>query len=159
MNYRLNKTSVAVVAILILAAVGLFGYTLVKAPTQEEVTVPSQTKPTVPQTTRTITAMHQYKDGVHTIAGSVELPTPCYRLFTEPFFVGDTKDEVEIRFTTATEDTTCAQALTPVRFKVTFDAPESVHMTATWDGTPASLNLVPVREGQDLDSYELEVKG
>jgi hypothetical protein len=163
MNYRLNKSALYGVLLLVLLAAGIFGYTLVSAPTTTELIVEedstdvvSDTPASVPQA---IVAQHQFVGGMHTIAGSVDLPTPCHNLLTEPFFVGEDTSTVEVRFTTSVVGDVCAQVITPARFKLTFEADENATITALWNGRPAELNLVPVPEGANLDDFEVYVKG
>ena len=149
---------IAVVAILVVIAIILFAYTLVSAPIKQEVPSAQTASTTQPAPERLITAKHQYVDGVHAIAGTVEVPTPCHTVVVEPFFVDEAKSAVEIRFNTALQGDECAAQVTQVPFRVTFEAPEAVAITATWDGAPVRLNLVPVEPGETLDG-DLYMKG
>jgi len=154
MNYRINSTALTLVVLLVLVAAALFVYTLVSAPTEEPVVVEEVVEEEMVE--QLITAKHQYVDNVHTIAGTAEVPTPCHRLVLEPFFIGE--NEVEIRFNTFLEGDECAGEPFSAPFRVSFEAPEDVAITATWDGAPVRLNLVPVEEGETLDD-ELFIKG
>ncbi len=160
MNYRLNKLALYAVLLLVLVAIAIFGYTLIGAPTDEDrnddvTQVPGQ----VEVNGRSIQAKHQFKQGTHTIAGTVDMPTPCHRLIAEPFFTDESRQEVELRFTTSVEGDVCAQVITPTRFKVDFEAPEQARITGTWNGGTAGLNLVPVAPGEDLADFDVFVKG
>lgn len=161
MNYRLNKTALYGVIALVVAAALIFGYTLISAPTDEQTAGedPTSEQPMSNREERTITAQHQYVEGLHTVAGIVDMPTPCHQLIAEPFLLGEDAGQAEIRFTSSVEGDVCAQVITPARFKVTFEAREDVSMSATWNGAPATLNLVPVPDGEDLDDFEVYVKG
>lgn len=163
MNYRLNKTAITIVIILLIGAIGVFAYTLISSrgqegpaavSTEEENAQNDTTAPAI-----TITAKHQFKDTKHTVAGSIDLPSPCHRLLAEPFFVGGNTGTAEIRFTTSIEGEQCEQVVTPARFKVTFEAPETAAISATIDGKDAILNLVPVPKGENLDDFDIYVKG
>jgi hypothetical protein len=154
MNYRISRTALTLVVLLVLVVAALFVYTLISAPTEEPVFV--EQEPVATQEERLITAKHQYKDGVHTIAGTAEVPTPCHRLILEPFFVGE--NEVEVRFSTFLEGEECPGEPFQAPFQVSFEAPEDVTISATWDGAPVRFNLVPVAEGESLDD-ELYIKG
>lgn len=105
-----------------------------------------------------ITAKHEFSDGTHIIAGEVSLPTPCHILTTESRVTNEGAD-VLISFESSTQAETCAQVITPARFKIEFEAREDVVFSALWNGEKAELNLVPVAEGETLDEFELFIKG
>lgn len=105
-----------------------------------------------------ITAKHEYRDGIHTVAGEVSLPTPCHILSTDTEVSTD-GSEALILFESTTKAETCAQVITPARFKIDFEANEDAVITALWNGLKAELNLVPVGEGETLDDFELFIKG
>lgn len=158
MNYRINTKAVALVVLLVGTAIALFAWTLVSAPT--EVTTDEVAKQEASKTvdeSRIITAKHQYRGGVHTVAGLVDLPTPCHKLVVEPF-ITEADKKVELRFTTAVGTEGCAAVPTPTPFKVTFEAPEEVQISAVWDSVLVRLNLVPVGPGSSIDD-EGYVKG
>lgn len=158
MNYRINTKIVALVVVLVCIAAGLFIYTLISAPT--EITQPTDEQATSTQQNddRILTAKHQFADGLHTIAGKTEVPTPCHRLVAEPFFTEGSPIGVEVRFSTLLEGETCPSQLYEVPFRVSFEAPEDAILTATWNGAPVRLNLVPLQPGEELDD-ELYIKG
>lgn len=155
MNNRINKTAIALAVLLVLSAIALFTYTLVSAPTTQEPEELSNTQ--TPSTERVITAQHQYRGGIHTIAGTVDLPTPCHKLVVEPFFTTP-NEVVELRFTTTVAEEACAQVITPTPFKVTFEAPETVRIGGMLDGDSVRLNLVPVGPDSSIDDG-LYIKG
>ncbi len=151
------------VGVFVLLAFVLFGYIfmqgrsatpLVDVETDEQAAVentPSENKEPI------ITAAHEYEDGVHTFAGSIDLPTPCHRL-TNEVVVED--DEVTVVFTITEpgSDELCAQVITPTPFVVTAEAPEEATVSATLDGEGVVFNLVEVPEGEDIQTYEF-IKG
>jgi hypothetical protein len=165
MNYRLNKTALYVVLIVVLLAALVFGYTLVSAPTEidsmpaDSTLVDEESQNGGSTVTRSITAQQQYMDGIHTIAGTIALPTPCHRLLTEPFFIDEGRTQVEVRFTTLLEGDVCAQVVTDARFKISFEAVEDATISALYNGDPATLNLVPVEPGTDLSDFDIFIKG
>jgi hypothetical protein len=109
--------------------------------------------------TVSITAKHQFKDGTHIVAGDVNLPTPCYVLNTEARVAESQPEQVTLVFTTQTEPNVCAQVVTTERFKIDFKADENATITATWNGKPAKLNLIPAGADEDLSNFELFIKG
>jgi hypothetical protein len=152
MNYRLNGTTIALVTLLVLIAAGLFVYTLISAPTSEEVTEEEMQAVPAPETMeQIISAKHQYREGVHTIAGMAQVPTSCHGIVIEPFFVdGAATTTVELRFTTVLEGEECPAVPSDAPFMVSFEAPEDVRVEVVWDGTPVRLNLMPVGPDESL---------
>ncbi len=152
---------VAFVILLVCIAIALFTYTLVSAPggtSPEALKNDEQNTSTSPNdSSRLITAKHQYRGGVHTVAGTVDMPTPCHKLVVEPFFTKP-GEEVELRFNTVAPGEDCAQVVTSTPFKVTFEAPETVRITGAQDKVPVRLNLLPVDPGSSIDD-DSHVKG
>ena len=108
-----------------------------------------------------INAKHQLKNGIHTIAGEIDLPTPCYLLETSSFVeVREPEEDLAtVLFTTVNESDVCAQVITSARFKVVFGAGENAEIFATWNGKPVLFNLIKVSPEEDLDLFELFIKG
>lgn len=160
MDYRLNSAPMIALAVLIIGALGLFGYTYFFKDEPVEEPAPEEAALEETAEVRTITAKHQFATGTHVIAGETDVPTPCHRLETTAFFKNGTQNEVEIRFDASmAEGEICAQVITPARFKVEFEAPEDAILTATWNGQPATLNLIPATAEENLDDYEVFIKG
>ncbi len=106
-----------------------------------------------------ITAKHQWKNGTHIVAGDVNLPTPCYILNTNAVVAESYPEQVTINFVASTQGEACAQVVTTERFKVDFQASEKAIIKATWNGKPAKLNLIPAGPNEDLNNFELFLKG
>ncbi|MCR4283913.1 MAG: hypothetical protein NUV64_01155 [Parcubacteria group bacterium] len=107
-----------------------------------------------------ITAKHQFKDGTHTIVGEIDMPTPCHLLDWDVIIAESFPEQVTINFNSIYESRdVCAQVVTPQRFKVTFEASENAVISATLDGKKIILNLIEALKGEDLDSFELFIKG
>lgn len=112
------------------------------------------------QETRLMTALHQFRNGRHIVAGEVDLPTPCHDLNYETVVTQTSPQQVMINFTTNSNNAdVCAQVLTAARYKVEFQAAENAVIQATWNGGPVQLNLVPVPAGDDLNDFEVFIKG
>jgi hypothetical protein len=159
MNYRINTKVIFAVSALVIAFVAFFVYMLVSAPVDVKNNVAENDNATTSAEDTVdfiLTAKHQYLDGIHTIVGKTELPTLCHRLVSEPFFVSD--NNVEIRFSTIMVGEECENKLSEEKFKVSFEAPEDVDITATWNGKKVRLNLIPLQEGETLDD-EIYIKG
>ena len=110
-----------------------------------------------PQTV--ITAKHAYQSGAHVVAGEVPLPTPCDILDTTAVASAD-KKQVVIQFVSRVMSLeSCAPDITPVRFKVSAKANKSATISATLNGQPVTLNLIEAGPNEDLDNFELYIKG
>lgn len=107
----------------------------------------------------TITAKHQYKNGTHIIAGEATSPTACDILTTMATVAESAPEQVMIAFTSETVGEICAQVLTQNRFKVEFQAGAEAKIKATWNGEPVALNLIPASLDEDLNDFELFIKG
>jgi len=108
-----------------------------------------------------INVLHQFKDGTHTVAGEIEMPTPCDLLELEPAVEvrEPQEDRALLQFTTVHEGEVCAQMITPVRFKDSFNAGEGAELTGTWNGRAVELNVIEVDSDDNIDDFELYFKG
>jgi len=107
-----------------------------------------------------ITSKHQFKDGTHTIAGEIDMPTPCHLLDWDVVIAESFPEQVTVNFRSIyNSGDICAQVITPQRFKVTFDASENAAIKATLDGESIILNLIKALPGENLDNFELFIKG
>jgi len=106
-----------------------------------------------------IIAKHQFKNGEHVLAGEIGLPTPCHILSTRVDTLSADSENIVVHFTSTTQAEACAQVITQVRFKAEFEAPADVQIGATWNGRPATINLFPVGDNEDLKNFDLFIKG
>ena len=107
MNYRLNKPLIIALAAFILFAIFLFS-AVMKSSSPQEAPEPDQTQQeladtTAPDTTRIITAKHDFEDGMHVLVGEIEMPTACERLEATPFFVDGNNANVEVQLPQSTK--------------------------------------------------------
>lgn len=109
---------------------------------------------------RLMTALHQFGNGRHIVAGEVDLPTPCHVLNYDAVVSQTNPQQVMINFTTTSNDAdVCAQVITTARYKVEFQAEENAIIRATWNGGPVQLNLLPVPAGDNLNDFDIFIKG
>lgn len=155
----------AIVGILVVLAFIIFGVTLYYslAP-EEEAQAPEETATEEPADAfvpQVVNALHEFQDGTHTIAGEIDLPTPCDVLEAEATVEarGQETDLATLQFRTINESEVCAQVVTPASFRVTFDAAENADITAVWNGQPVRLNLVEVESEENLDDFGEYFKG
>lgn len=106
-----------------------------------------------------VTAKHAYRDGKHIIAGEIPLPTPCDILEASAVASADKKQVLVTLVSSIKSGETCAQMITPARFKVTVAAHKDATMLATLNGQEVTLNLIEASAGEDLDNFELYIKG
>ncbi len=156
----MNKKTVVSIVVLVVLIIALTVYWQFFSPNkignQPAQVINSQNQ----EEAKIITALHQFSKGKHIIAGEVELPTPCHILTQNVSITGLDPEHINIDFITTTEDASlCAQVLTSTRYKIDFVASEQAVITATWNGQPAQLNLVPVAEGESLENFDVFIKG
>ncbi len=106
-----------------------------------------------------VTAKHAYLKGEHTVAGEVPLPTACDILDSSAIVSADKKQVlVQLASRIATGEK-CTPNITPARFKVTAVANKDAVITATFNGQQVTLNLIEAVPGENLDNFELYIKG
>ena len=159
----MNKQAIIIViGIFVLLIVGMFVYSYIK---QQELRVSE--KPSLVEEPEVdaygivrIDAKHFFRDGTHTVAGEIPMPTPCDLLTTDYFVAESFPEQVTINFDVINNsEGLCAQVITPQRFKVSFDVDERASISATFRGERVILNLIEAGEGEDPDDFELFIKG
>lgn len=91
-----------------------------------------------------ISAEHSFANGVHTISGSIDLPTPCYQLSSSTTVATTTSPQrVMINFTIAPPPANqfCAQVVTPTPFTVKVVASSSATFQAAVNGSLVPLTF------------------
>lgn len=161
MNPRDKNVIVWVIIIIVLLIIGIFSWQYyAKSRNAENGNNQNNATTTEEETTAMlITAKHQFKDGKHIVAGEVNLPTPCHSLTSDIQIAKSNPEQVTIKFTSASQAEFCAQVITPERFKIEFEASGNAVIKATWNGADANLNLVPVAPGEDIENFEVFIKG
>lgn len=101
----------------------------------------------------------EYKDSTYTFVGTVEVPTPCHNLESEVKQVSGSKYQIIVNTISPAEGVVCAQVMTNKDFKVTFKALADAEITAVINGVEYELNRFVVPEGENIDTFKLEIKG
>lgn len=156
----MNKTTlIIIIAIVVLAAFGYIFYQSSQQQIQDGVLdlEPINTAPFEPKII--ITAKHQFLDGVHLVAGDIDMPTPCDLLEWDVVILESFPEQVIIQFKTVNKAEICAQVITPARFRVEFEADGRASITATLNNDHIILNLIEVSESENLDDFEIFIKG
>ena len=156
---------ILIVTLLILLVVGMFVFAYLMRGNQAQAPQPSQTETTqqsdpYEDITR-ITAKHYYTDSLqaHTLAGEIPMPTACDLLTTNAVLL-DNDSRVLVSFDVINNSPQeCEQKVTPQRFKIGFKAPKDIKIDATFKGRPVELNLVPAKDGENPQDFELMIKG
>lgn len=157
-----QKSIVLVVVLFVLIVAGMFIYANLK---QGELTTEPPNnemldEPVVPYPDITrVDAKHYFIDGVHTLVGEMNFPTPCDLLEAGAAVMESYPEQVVINFTVVNNAETCAQVVTKQRFKVTAQASAEATFTAKFMGRDIELNLIPAAEGEMPEEFELFIKG
>jgi hypothetical protein len=159
-----QKHIVASSIVLVLIIAGMFVYAYLKRTEIEQSGQPTTTVQEDPDSPYgnivRIDAKHFYIDGTHTIAGEVLMPTPCDLLNWTSRSMKTAPEQVTVDFTVVNHaSSTCAQVVTPQKFKVSFAAGKDAVIKATLQGRPIELNLVPAADGETPDNFEIFNKG
>jgi hypothetical protein len=150
-----KKSSIIIAVILALAVIVFIVVSFQKsslntksdtASTTEWVNTPAEPSPEDPLTTKTIiTAKHAYKNGIHTVAGEIPLPTPCHVLESSVSASAD-KQKVFIELLSSIKSgEMCAQVVTPARFKVSVPADAGATISMTLKRKPRQLRALHQR--------------
>jgi len=164
-NATQSNGSKIIIATIIVIALGLVGYGFYRSQIDRSSneTAPDITIPVVPpeeEYAEIINAKHQYRGGKHIYAGELDLPTPCHLLQSDVIRDPSNPSIIEIEFTSVYEGTdACIQVITPRPFKVTFDAPKEIGLKVRYNGKPIRLNIFEVPESENLDLFDINVKG
>lgn len=122
--------------------------------------IPAEERKDVVVTPKTVvTAKHAYRNGQHIIAGEIPLPTPCHLLESSVSVSADKQTVILTLVSSVKTGEICAQVITPARFKVTAKADRSATIVATLNGQDVTLNLIEAGPNEDLDDFDLYMKG
>lgn len=106
-----------------------------------------------------INAKHSFRNGKHIVAGEVEVPTPCHSLSVETVIRESSPEQVTLVFNTKSDADVCAQVISSRRFKMEFNAEQNASIGATFNGKPAILNLIEAGPNEDLENFDIYLKG
>lgn len=166
-----QRTIILVVVLFTLIVVGMFAFAFLQrsddatrspepATPADQAARPDPTEPELeyPSVTR-ITAKHFVEDGTHTFVGEIPMPTPCDLIETDAVVRESMPEQIELQFSVINTADTCAQVVTPQRFSVEAPASPEATVSATFQGRPVELNLIPPGEDESPEDFELYQKG
>lgn len=164
-----KKNTYIIAAITILAIIGFIVISLQKTTldtqAQNALEVASTTEwanaPAVAVITHktVVTAKHAYRNGEHIIAGEVPLSSPCELLEASATVSTDKKSVLVQLVAGIKSGETCPPSITPTRFKLSGKAEKSATLGATYNGQTVTLNLIEAGPSENLDDFELYIKG
>ncbi len=161
MHYMEHKSLIAGGITLVLIIAGMFIFAHLK---KQEIVDVQQTETESVQTdpyayiTR-IDAKHFFINGTHTLVGEILMPTQCDLLNWDAKIQESSPETVLVDFAVINHAETCAQVMTPQRFKLDATASELAKFRARFMGRDVELNLIPASAGETPDDYELFIKG
>ena len=106
-----------------------------------------------------IDGKHFYIDGVHTVVGEIEMPTPCDLLEADARIAESMPEQITLDFSVVNNAEFCAQVITPQRFKVSAEASEEATFNALFENRVVELNLVEAGPDETPEDFELFIKG
>ena len=152
----MKKTIITIISLLIVLSVLIYGYEFIfKKPIIESPTIEESTDDFLP----TLEVKEQYKNSTYTFVGSIQVPTPCHSVASKVNKISDSEYQIELTTVSPAKDIVCAQVVTDKSFKVSFQAPVGVKVTAILDGVPYQINRFVIPNDQNIDTFQLEVKG
>lgn len=159
--YRRAIVMAVVLFLLIIAGMFIFAYL------QKTEQAPLETPPAAEESASAdpydyitrVDGTHYFIDGVHTVVGEILMPTPCDLLEADAVIAESYPEQITIDFSAINNADTCAQVVTPARFKVSAPASASSTFSARFMGRPIKLNLIPAPEGETPKDFEVFYKG
>ncbi len=166
-----RKSTFIIVSLLLFGVVFFLGVSFIRngsdnengtspaASTTEWMNVTTEKKEILITPKTTVTAKHAYQKGTHSIAGDLPLPNPCYILDASAH-ASDDKKQIFVEFVSSTKtDEMCAEVITTARFKVSIKALRDAKITGMFNGQEIVLNLIEAMPDENLDNFELYIKG
>lgn len=143
-----------IIAVAIIIILGIVVYALAKneAYAPEDDIIDDDTSTFAPAE---VSGAHYFSDGVHVIAGSIDLPSPCYNLETDVRVAESFPEQVTVAFTSdVDEDLMCAQVITPTDYYVEVEASEEARFNAEFNGERVDLLLSDVETRPESPTLE-----
>ncbi|MEY2703478.1 MAG: hypothetical protein RLY43_2117 [Bacteroidota bacterium] len=148
-----KKTTMWVVVAILLAII-IVGILVIKAQ-NKEVSENANQQEEQEYFEKTIDVKHQYKDGKHIFAGTIEVPTPCYKAELSV----TQGDVAELNFTTKDSGEVCAQVISNANFYAEFEGKQDQLFKGRLNGEPVNLNMFEVDADLDINDINIFMKG
>lgn len=108
---------------------------------------------------QTVDVKHQFRNGTHTFAGEIVLPTPCDSVEVKAEKDAVDQSRVVLAFATSNTSEVCAEVISSRRFKTTIDGVKDIKISGTLNGEEIILNVFEVPQDENLDTFEIYIKG
>lgn len=157
-----QRAIIMAIVLFVLVVAGMFTFAFMKKQELSTDALPADTAPTQEVKYASISrvdAKHFFADGVHTLVGEMQMPTPCDLLQADALVAESYPEQVTINFSVINNAEFCAQVITGQRFLVTAQASEEATFSARLEGREIELNLIPAAPGESPDDFELFIKG
>ena len=151
----MKKTIIAIVSLLVVLLIVVYGYEfifkkpIIEAPSNEE----------QQESTEVVEIKAQHKGSTYIFAGSIDVPTPCHSLQTQAVKLSNTEYQIQINTIAPKDGMICAQVISQKSYKVTFDAPKDIVVTALINGVSYETNRFLIPSEENIDTFNLEIKG
>lgn len=167
---EINYVKVSIVGLVILAVIGLMIWGFFGRSTKQVIApAPVVTTPVRPAyQAPIIDVRHQYKNGTHTFAGLIDLPSACYSLtpkigITAPAapLAGQTAANALINIDLTSKDSgaACAQVVTPTFFKTSIAGGSKYDLKGTLNGKEIRFNIFEIGADENIDAMNPYIKG
>lgn len=147
-----NKTTVWIILAVLLALL-IVGVLVIRGKNTQEYTNTNNEETQMYE--RTIDLKHQYKDGKHIFAGTIEVPTPCHQVSLNV----TPGDVAELNFEVKDSGGVCAQVITDANFYAEFEGPENQLFIGKLNREPVNLNQFEVEADVDINTVDIFLKG
>ena len=109
----------------------------------------------VESVTTIVPVIHQFRKGVHTYVGDIQVPTPCFIVTGQAVVKESYPEQVDLRIETRATGETCAQVITLKKFKVSFEASEGAIIKTYLNTLPVLFQVKEAPVDTDLQSIQI----
>lgn len=147
-----NKTTIWI-SIAVLLVLLIVGVLIIKATKNDVVEVNNTVEEDMYE--KTVDVKHQYKDGKHIFAGTLEVPTPCHKV-EATVIPGDV---AVLNLEVKDSGGVCAQVITDANFYVEHMGPQELLFVGRLNGEPVNLNKFEIDADMDINAVDIFIKG
>lgn len=160
-----QKSIIFAIVIFALLVIGMFTFAFLKKQEMQPDSVEDQTAAAEKEQTTpydyidAVDAKAFYQDGTWILVGEILMPTPCDLLTSSGTLIETASPEIELDFAVINNAESCAEAITPARFRIDVAGPPEVSFHGHFMDRHIRVNLIPPAEGETPEDFEVFVKG